>query len=69
MAIMASRPKMNTIVGSRKARAASPSPRRFRTVITAKIPRQIGTVDEDRLGKALVRAPTPAAMDTATVRV
>ena len=31
--------------------------------------RQIGTVADARLGKAEVRAPTPAAIDTATVSV
>jgi hypothetical protein len=66
---MASIPKIKIIVGRRKARAASPSPRRLRTVITARIPRHIGTVADDRPGSALVSAPTPAAMDTATVRV
>ena len=60
---------MKTIVGSRKARAASPRPRRFSKVITARMPRQMGTVAEERLGKADVKAPTPAAIETATVSV
>ena len=37
---------MNSIVGKRKARAASPSPRRFMRVMTARNPRQSGTVAE-----------------------
>ena len=69
MAMMASRPTMNIMVGRRKARAVSPSPRRLSTVITARMPRQSGTVADDRLGNAEVSAPTPAAMDTATVSV
>ena len=69
MAMMASSPTMNTSVGSRKARAASPRPRRLSSVITARMPRQMGTVAEVRPGKAEVSAPTPAAMETATVRV
>ncbi len=60
---------MNTAVGSRKARAASPRPRRLSTVTTARISRQIGTVSGTSLGKAEVSAPTPAAIDTATVSV
>jgi len=60
---------MKTIVGRRNARAVSPSPRRLRIVIRAKMPRQSGTVPDERLGKADVSAPTPAAMETATVRV
>ena len=54
--------------GSRNARALSPSPRRFNKVMTARIPRQIGTVAEVR-GKRRGQAPTPAAIDTATVSV
>ncbi len=69
MPMMTSKPMMNSIVGSRKARAASPSPRRFMSVMTARKARQRGTVADDRLGKAEVSAPTPAAMDTATVSV
>ena len=60
---------MKIMVGSRKARAASPRPRRLRRVMTARMPRQSGTVAEVRPGKAEVSAPTPAAMDTATVSV
>ena len=37
--------------------------------MTARMPRQSGTVAGARLGKADVSAPTPAAMDTATVSV
>ena len=69
MAMMVSSPTMNTMVGSRKARAVSPRPRRFRTVITARMARQIGTVAEVKDGNAEVSAPTPAAMETATVSV
>ena len=57
------------IVGSRNARAASPRPCRLKRVTTARMPRQMGTVADVRLGKADVREPTPAAMETATVRV
>ena len=60
---------MKIIVGSRKARAASPRPRKLSSVMTARIARQIGTVADARLGKADVRVPTPAAIDTATVSV
>ena len=60
---------MNSIVGRRNARAASPSPRRFMSVMRARNPRQSGTVAEVRLGNADVNAPTPAAMETATVSV
>ena len=51
--MMASSPTMNTIVGRRKARAVSPRPRRLRTVMTARMPRQSGTVaaDEAREGR------------------
>ncbi len=69
MTMMVSSPTMNTMVGRRKARAVSPRPRRFKRVITAKMPRQIGTVAELRDGNAEVSAPTPAAMETATVSV
>ena len=40
--MMASRPTMKTRVGSRKARAVSPRPRRFSTVMKSRIPRQSG---------------------------
>ncbi len=60
---------MKIIVGRRNALAASPRPRRFSSVTTARIPRQMGTVAGDRAGKADVNAPTPAAIDTATVSV
>ncbi len=60
---------MKTIVGRRNAVAVSPRPRRLSSVIAARIPRQIGTVADARLGKAETSAPTPAAIDTATVRV
>ena len=69
MAMMASSPTMNTIVGSRKARAASPRPRRLSTVMTARMARQIGTVAGARPGKAEVSACVPAAIETATVSV
>ena len=39
------------------------------TVMTASSPRQIGTVSDEKLGNADVNAPTPAAIDTATVSV
>ena len=60
---------MKTIVGSRKARAASPRPRRLSTVMTARMTRQMGTVSGVERGKAEVSAATPAAIDTATVSV
>jgi len=60
---------MNSTVGSRKARAPSATPRRLRTVISARIPRQSGTVSGLRAGNAEVKAATPAAIDTATVSV
>ena len=60
---------MNTIVGSRKARAASPRPRRLSTVTNARMTRQMATVAELSTGKADVSAATPAAMETATVSV
>ena len=69
MAMMASRPKMNTIVGKRKARAVSPRPRRLSNVMTSRMPRQIGTVAPVSEGKAEVSEATPAAMETATVSV
>ncbi len=69
MAMIASRPTMKTSVGTRKARALSPSPLRLSAVMTASIPRQIGTVAETVEGNAEVSCPTPAAMETATVRV
>ena len=69
IAMMASNPMTNTIVGSTNARAAAPSPRRFSSVITARMPRQIGTVAELRPGKAEASEATPAAIETATVRV
>ena len=68
-AMMASRPTMNTMVGSRKARAVSPRPRRLSSVITARIPRHRGIVAPVRLGKADWSPATPAAMETATVSV
>ncbi len=60
---------MKTMVGNRNARAVSPSPRRFKSVIRARMPRQSGTVAEVKAGNAEVSAPTPAAMETATVSV
>ena len=69
IAMMASSPTMNTRVGSRKARAPSPRPRRLSTVMTARMPRQMGTVARPVPGKAEVSEPTPAAMETATVSV
>jgi len=69
IATMASSPTMNNIVGSRNARAVSPSPRRLSTVIRARIPKHIGTVAPVSDGNAEVSAPTPAAIDTATVSV
>ena len=69
MAMMTSRPTMNTIVGSRNARAASPRPRRLSRVTTARMARQMGTVAGLRPGNADVIAATPAAMETATVSV
>ncbi len=68
-AMMASSPTMNTMVGSRNARAASPSPRRFASVIRARKPRHSGTVPLENTGNADCSAATPAAMETATVRV
>ena len=60
---------MNTMVGSRNARAVSPSPRRLRSGDEG----QDAEADRDggggQAGKAEVSAPTPAAMDTATVSV
>lgn len=67
--MMAPNPMMNAIVGSRKARAASPRPRKLNTVTRARMPRQIGTVAGLRPGMAEVSEATPAAMDTATVSV
>ncbi len=69
IAMMASRPKMKTRVGSRKARAVSPSPRRLSKVITARMARQSGTVAPVKEGKAEVSEATPAAIETATVSV
>ena len=66
-AITARRPTMNRSVGRRKARALSPSPRRLRTVMSARMPRQMGTVAEDSDGKADTSEATPAEIDTATV--
>ena len=37
--------------------------------MTARMPRQIGTVADDSDGNAEVSAPTPAAIETATVSV
>jgi len=68
-AMTASIPTMKTAVGNRKALALSPRPRRFSTVMIANMPRHKGTVREARLEKAEVSAPTPAAIETATVRV
>ena len=69
MAMMASRPTMKSRVGSRKARAVSPRPRRLSTMMKRRIPRQRGTVAPSRLGKADCSEATPAAMETATVSV
>ncbi len=69
MAMMASRPTMKSSVGRRKARAVSPRPRRFNTMMKSRIPRQRGTVAPARLGKADCNDATPAAMETATVSV
>lgn len=69
VAMTARSPTMNTSVGSRKARADSARPRRFSAVITARMPRQRGTVAPPAAGKAEVNAPTPAAIDRATVSV
>ena len=69
MAMMASRPTMNTMVGRRKARAVSPRPRRLSTMMNTRIPRHSGTVAPSSAGKADCRPATPAAMETATVRV
>ena len=52
MAMMASSPKMNSMVGSRKARAVSPRPRRLSTMMKRRMPRQRGIVAPLRLGKA-----------------
>ena len=49
-AMMARSPTTNTNVGSRKARAVSPRPRRLRRVMTKSVPRHIGIVAESRLG-------------------
>jgi hypothetical protein len=70
MAMMASRPTMKSMVGRRKARAVSPSPRRLSTVMKSEDPEaeRDGGAD-DRLGKADCSEPTPAAMETATVSV
>ena len=68
-AMMASSPTMKTMVGSRKARAVSPRPRRLSTVMKARIPRQSGMVAPSREGKADCSEATPAAMETATVSV
>ena len=68
-AMMASSPTMNTIVGSRKARAVSPRPRRLSSVMKTRIPRHRGIVAPSREGKADWSAATPAAMETATVSV
>ena len=54
---------------SRKARAVSPSPRRLSTVMRARIARQITSVYGTNAGKAETKEPTPAAIETATVRV
>ena len=69
MAMMASSPKMNTMVGNRKARAVSPRPRRLSTVMKTRMPRHSGTVAPSSEGKADWSPATPAAMETATVRV
>ncbi len=60
---------MKIMVGRRKARALSPSPRRFSTMTNANTPRHNGTVAEASPGKAEVSCPTPAAIDTDTVSV
>jgi len=60
---------MKSMVGNRNARALSPRPRRLRTVMIASAARHSGTVAGTRPGKAEVSWPTPAAIDTATVRV
>lgn len=60
---------MKIIVGKRKARALSPSPRRLSTVTNANTPRHNGTVADVSLGNAEVSCPTPAAIDTDTVSV
>ena len=69
MAIVASKPTMKSSVGNKKARAVSPSPRRFNTMMKNRIPRQSGMVAPSRLGKADWSEATPAAMETATVSV
>ena len=69
MTMMAIRPTMNTMVGSRKARAVSPRPRMLSKVMRSRMPRQMGTVAPVRAGKADVSEATPAAMETATVNV
>jgi len=60
---------MNTRVGRKKARALSESPKRLSTVMTASTARPMGTAAGVRLGKAEVKAATPAVTDTATVRM
>ena len=60
---------MKSMVGSRKARAVSPRPRRLSKVMTTRMARQRGTVAPVSEGKAEVSEATPAAMETATVRV
>ncbi len=60
---------MKTKVGSRKARAVSPRPRRLNTVSTANSARHRGTVAPESEGKAEVSEAIPAAMETATVKV
>jgi hypothetical protein len=67
--MIASSPAMNTTVGSRNARAESPRPRRFSSVITARMARSSGTVAGARAGNAETSEATPAATETATVRV
>ena len=49
--MMANSPTMKIRVGRRKAWAASPRPRRLRMVTNARMPRQMGTVPEERDGK------------------
>ncbi len=69
MAMMARSPTMKTIVGSRKAVAVSPRPRRLSSMMNTRIPRHSGMVAPSSAGKADCSPATPAAMDTATVSV
>ncbi len=61
-------PTTKTAVGTMKARALSVMPRRLTAVTRTRIARHSCVVHGARAGIAAVRAATPAAIETATLR-